>query len=143
MQFKNNCTHNSQIALGELLDCYWYNYSRITLKFTSCNYLTVMHLSIVSPIIPPGALDGELTTPVINYSTLWAGEVIKSPPMTLVPHRGSCGDLIIKISKYFLFRKFKDKVKFPSLGASLSLKTEENSPTFPTCSPRGDSRANN
>ena len=88
MQFKNNCTHNSQIALGELLDCYWYNYSRITLKFTSCNYVTVMHLSIVCPTIPPGALDGELTTPVINYPTLWAGEVIKSPPMTLVPHRG-------------------------------------------------------
>ena len=33
----------------------------------------------------------DLTTPVINYPTLWAGEVIKSPPMTLVPHRGSCG----------------------------------------------------
>ena len=34
MQFKNNCIRNSQIALGliQLLDCYWYNYSRITLK---------------------------------------------------------------------------------------------------------------
>ena len=29
----------------------------------------------------------DLKTPVIKHPTLWAGEVIKSPPMTLVPHR--------------------------------------------------------
>ena len=44
---------------------------------------------------------------------------------------GSCGDLIIQIS--YLENHFKDKVKFPTLGASLLLKTEENPPTFPTC----------
>ena len=47
----------------------------------------------------------DLTTLVINYPTLWTGEVIKSPPMTLLPHRGSCGDLIIQIS--YLENHFK------------------------------------
>ena len=34
-----------------------------------------------------------------------AASVARNPPMTLVPYRGSCRDLIIQISKYFLFRK--------------------------------------
>ena len=84
----------------------------------------------------------DLTIPVINYPTLWSGEGIKSPPMTLVPHRGLCGNLIIQISKYFLFRKSFQRIRSnsPPLGQVLCSKLRN---TFPTCSPREDRGANN
>ena len=75
------------------------HWTRVSQPSALCTY------QLFAPPSPPGALGRDLTTPVINYPTLWADEVIKSPPMTLVPYRGSCGDLIIQISKDFLFRK--------------------------------------
>ena len=84
----------------------------------------------------------DLTTPVLNYPTLWAGEVITHDPCSSqgIIWRFDYSDFK-NIS--YLENHFNDKVKFPTLGASILLKTEENPPTFPTCSPRGDSEANN
>ena len=86
----------------QLLQLYSLHQLQLALTHKLCTY------QLFAPLSPLGHWVGmgrDLTTPVINYPTLWAGEVIKSSPMTLVPHRGLCRDLIIQISKYFLFRK--------------------------------------
>ena len=42
VQFENNCTHNSLnctwLCLVQLLDCYWYNYSRIAIQIIEGTY---------------------------------------------------------------------------------------------------------
>ena len=70
---------------------------------------------------------------------IWPNKWLNTPPfgqvrwsnplLTLVPVKGLDGDLI------------KSRVKSPTLGAHLPFKTESNPLVFPTCSPRGDSRA--
>ena len=62
----------------------------IVLHFSDCTYEQgfesshIMHLSIVGPTIPPlgqcVGKSGDLIKQVIKYPTIWAGQVIKSPP---------------------------------------------------------------
>ena len=49
---------------------------------------------LLAPTIPLGK-GRDLAMIMINYPTLWAGEAIKSLPITLPHYRGLCEDLII------------------------------------------------
>ena len=42
-----------------------------------------MHLSFLSPIIPPGEVWGYLAKQVIKYSTVWENQLVKSPQFQL------------------------------------------------------------